>query len=632
VYIRYKGLNNILSDFSSSPKDRTTELLKILELLHARLALTMLSDWQTVGYFSPNLYQPISGLSRPSWGNWNRLITELVKARKEIYNSNHEECIKRFEELKNFGIITDFLEIKIEKELADEIILSAKVMNISLKRIKISNLLETAITLRNRIAHSSINDEWYDNADKLLILLSKAISDSLKNVKIATENQSPWFYTNNGIEYQYNGIIGKEDIEYVAYNEKPYNTSETISEVTKQFASLLGAKEKSFEDIKKLIREAAPEEFKGVIIGNYLVGKPVAEGGFAFLHKAINMNTGAETAVKILKFTDDINMKERFQHESELMSQINHNNAVKIFDHGEEVWTQAKDISLKDEEWFKTFSMTPVKNCIFMEWIDGLTLDHLYRIEKIEKDVSFREVLSKSREIMPFVDNKSRLENLKNLLKNLPKNSKDNEKFITEWFKISALTLQHVHDQNLIHRDIKPSNIMITRFCEVKIMDFGIARSYNAEHKKFTQTGTAIGTEAYMSPEQIQAETKAKELGPKTDIYSLGSTFYEMFTRSRLYDHDTTDMMTIHTKKINGVLPERPRLRRKDLSWELNEIILGTLQAEASLRYVSMLDLAEDLKRYENSESILYKKSNIWKRMVLAYKRYRLEKKMMKHC
>jgi len=63
--------------------------------------------------------------------------------------------------------------------------------------------------------------------------------------------------------------------------------------------------------------------FIGVIVISELVSKPIAEGGSAFLHKAINMNTGAETVVKILKFTDNISMKERFRQESELMSQIN---------------------------------------------------------------------------------------------------------------------------------------------------------------------------------------------------------------------------------------------------------------------------------------------------------------------
>ncbi len=90
-----------------------------------------------------------------------------------------------------------------------------------------------------------------------------------------------------------------------------------------------------------------------------------------------------------------------------------------------------------------------------------------------------------------------------------------------------ASALDHAHFRHIIHRDLKPSNVMLTKAGEVKLMDFGIAK--DVDLVALTQTGMAVGTPAYMSPEQVTGAT----LDPRTDIFSLGVLLYEALTGAR---------------------------------------------------------------------------------------------------
>ena len=136
--------------------------------------------------------------------------------------------------------------------------------------------------------------------------------------------------------------------------------------------------------------------------------------------------------------------------------------------------------------------------------------------------------------------------------------------------------LEHAHKQSVIHRDIKPANIMVTTRGVVKLMDFGIARLIN-DHR-ITQTGVAVGSLYYMSPEQI----KGGQIDERSDIYSVGITLYELATGVRPFQGDSSySVMSAHLQQI----PRSPEALNPEIPPVLGLAIMRALQKDPVDRY-----------------------------------------------
>lgn len=153
--------------------------------------------------------------------------------------------------------------------------------------------------------------------------------------------------------------------------------------------------------------------------------------------------------------------------------------------------------------------------------------------------------------------------------------------------------LAHAHTKNIIHRDIKSDNIMVTGEGEVKIMDFGLAKSLKRAEGELTKTGTTLGTLSYMSPEHASG----LPTDHRTDIFSFGVVLYELFTGELPFSGE------FELSVLYSILNEEPRSIREinpGLPEKLEQIVAKALQKDKEIRYQNMDELVADLEKMKN--------------------------------
>ena len=160
-----------------------------------------------------------------------------------------------------------------------------------------------------------------------------------------------------------------------------------------------------------------------------------------------------------------------------------------------------------------------------------------------------------------------------------------------------ALALAEAHRHNVIHRDLKPANIMIDQEREPVVMDFGLARQTDVE-SRLTQSGMAVGTPAYMSPEQIRGNLD--EVGNTADIYALGVILYELLTGQLPFRGKIAQVVY----KIVNEEPVAPSTLGNAIDPDLESICAKMMAKKVGERYQSMTDVASDLKDYVKGRSV----------------------------
>jgi serine/threonine protein kinase len=280
-----------------------------------------------------------------------------------------------------------------------------------------------------------------------------------------------------------------------------------------------------------------------MFLDRYRITDIVAKGGMGVVYKATDTVMDRDVAVKLLHshLMEDAKSKQRFDNEMSICLNFKHPNVVSVFDYG--------------------YSPEQVPYMV-MEYLDGLTLD-----QKMREDGP-----------LPF---------------NL---------FITLFVQVCS-ALHHAHVKQFVHRDVKPRNIVLIPLTDgdylVKLVDFGIAKIIGGSEstlQKLTQTGDAVGSPFYMSPEQCRSQ----EMDSRSDIYSLGCVMYESIS-GKLPFNGPNAISTLFMHINDRAEPFSAWLPGLNIPNQLERIILKTLEKDPADRYQSVMDLSAELQSVAKS-------------------------------
>ncbi len=167
-----------------------------------------------------------------------------------------------------------------------------------------------------------------------------------------------------------------------------------------------------------------------------------------------------------------------------------------------------------------------------------------------------------------------------------------------------AQALHYAHEQGIIHRDIKPGNLLLDGSGSVWITDFGLAKA--TDQQDLTHTGDVLGTLRYMAPEQFEGQAD-----PRSDVFSLGLTLYELFALQPAFDETDRNRLI---KQVTTGTPSRLRTLDPHLPRDLETIVHKAIDRDSSHRYQSAGELADDLQRYLGDEPIRARRISVFTR------------------
>ncbi|NOX57238.1 MAG: protein kinase [Planctomycetes bacterium] len=334
----------------------------------------------------------------------------------------------------------------------------------------------------------------------------------------------------------------------------------------------------------------------GSRVADFRIVEELGRGGMGVVYRAVQLSLDREVALKVLpnRARQGRSAIQRFRSEARAAARLHHTNIVPVFAHGDDngQFYYAMDLieggSLDQAIRHRTRLLSPSNRTL----VDSVQTADLSTDDTVqlgqgtdERSKPASGSLELEQEIPAGID-----------VRALHRETSDFRHLASLIAEI-ADGLNHAHDHGVIHRDIKPQNLLIGADERLHITDFGLARL--VDEPTLTVSGELMGTPLYLSPEQI--DNSKGGVDHRTDIYSLGVTFYELLTLQRPITGETRDQILTG---IRTQQPTPPRKIDKRIPLDLETICLKAMEKELKSRYATAGDMAIDLRRFAEGRPI----------------------------
>jgi eukaryotic-like serine/threonine-protein kinase len=331
-------------------------------------------------------------------------------------------------------------------------------------------------------------------------------------------------------------------------------------------------------------------------LGDFRLLREIGRGGMGVVYEAQQISLARRVALKVLPFAGTMDPRQllRFQNEARAAASLEHQHIVPVYAVGCE----------RGVHYYA------------MRFIEGQSLDALLQELRAAQRPAMPSSVGPASPPVKVVDgpgvfapDRETVREPRGQLSTLlsPRQAREYFARVAEMAFQAAEALEHAHQLGVVHRDIKPANLLLDAAGKLWITDFGLAQVRS--DTRLTLTGDLVGTLRYMSPEQALA--KRVIVDHRTDIYSLGATFYEIMTLKPVFEgQDRQELL----RQIAFEEPAAPRCLNRAIPVELETIILKALEKTPAERYGTAKEMADDLKRFLNDEPTLARRPTLWRR------------------
>lgn len=304
-------------------------------------------------------------------------------------------------------------------------------------------------------------------------------------------------------------------------------------------------------------------------LGDFHLVREIGRGGMGVVYEGLQVSLGRRVAIKVLPFAAAIDEKQitRFKNEAQAAARVDHPHIVPVF-------------AIGQEHGIHYFAM---------QLIGGQSLSHVLAELRSEADGGVRAVYVSHGTVRAT-------------------DTLDHVQAVARMGVQAAEALHAAHEIGVVHRDVKPSNLLLDEKGKVWVTDFGVARCKTGP--SLTETGQALGTMRYMSPEQAQGQTALVD--HRSDIYSLGVTLYELATLRHPFE-DVAEAAMAYEYCRSSV--RRPRNWNGAIPVDFENIVLKAMAEGRDERYATARELAEDLGRFLEGKPILARRPSMTSRL-----------------